>query len=392
MTAIYMRLSKEDGVSDESNSISNQRRILYQYAQEHGIIISAEYIDDGVSGTKWAREGLQELLSAAEDGWIDTILIKDLSRLSRDYIRTGELLERWFPIHGVRLISVSDQIDTSKAEMDFYSPLRAVIDDWYARDISKKVRTSIYARQSECICTAARLPYGYEKCGTIITIREDAAKIVRQIFQSFIKGSSCCTIAKELTAAGITAPAQNSSKWNDNTVRHLLNNPVYIGQLHLHTTERISYKCDKKRLLPEAEHIILDVPPIIPVEIFQKAKEYLKHRKHIRTSRHWLSGCLFCALCGNRMVLQREGDHYRAICSSRKLGNGCQNPSVQSDMLINRMKDALCEHGIRTNQMILQLLIQSATIGINQISLKLRFQPPTANELERLNHFVQERP
>lgn len=386
--AIYMRLSKEDGFSDESNSISNQRRILRQYALKHGIRISAEFIDDGVSGTKWERAGLQEMLSAAEDGWINTVLIKDLSRLSRDYIHTGELLERWFPSHGIRLISVADHIDTLYANTEKYMSIRAVIDDWYARDISYKVRSALYARQAEYICTASRLPFGYQKNESGIMIQKEQAGIVKRIFALYHAGKSCTAIAKLLTELQIETPSRSGNHWNDNSVRRMLENPAYMGSLHIHVTERVNYKCNKKRMLPVQSHIILPVPSIIDADTFQKVQEKLRLHKHHTTGKHWLSGIITCGICGASMMIQKEGNHFRAICSGRKNKSGCTNRSCSSTVLLNLTAEAFRSSGLPYEEKIARYMIQHIIIDNQRIQIDLRYRKPTESELQELHSML----
>ena len=191
--ALYMRLSREESLQDaEPDSIVSQRLLLMQYAQMHGIKVVAEYADSGVSGTKWERCGLQELLRMIEEGGINTVLVKDLSRLSRDYLQTGTLLESWFPMHGVRLIAVNDGVDTgAHSSANDYSPIRAVMDDWYARDISRKVRAAIYARQTAGICTAASLPYGYIRCGGEISAEPEKLRMLLTFSEAMLNPADC---------------------------------------------------------------------------------------------------------------------------------------------------------------------------------------------------------
>ena len=160
--AIYLRLSREDRRGAESESIANQRSLLLQYAQAHHISVAYEFADDGITGTSQNRKSLQKMYRAIEDGLIGTVLVKDLSRLSRNYIHTGKLVEEWFPQNGVRLISVDDGVDTGmiSPSNDIFA-IRAVMDDWYARDISRKVRAALYAKQHAGFCTSASLPFGY---------------------------------------------------------------------------------------------------------------------------------------------------------------------------------------------------------------------------------------
>ena len=211
--ALYMRLSRDDGQRlDESESITSQRLMLMQYAEHHGFPVIAAFSDDGQSGTQWYRSGLQDLLRTIEDGLVNTVLVKDLSRLSRDYLRTGVLLEHWFPAHGVRLIAVNDGVDTAHPSAgNDYSPIRAVMDDWYARDISRKVRAAIYARQDAGICTAASLPFGYYRTDGRIDKHPEASKHPVRIAASAWERLSATVRSKGHSATGIVHNACNAS-------------------------------------------------------------------------------------------------------------------------------------------------------------------------------------
>ena len=389
--AIYLRLSRDDGTQDESDSITNQRMILYQFAKQADIRITAEFLEDGISGTKWERPGFQAMLQAAEDGWIDTVIVKDLSRLSRDYIRTGELLERWFPMHGIRLISVSDRIDSYNMSADISASLRAVMDDWYTKDISRKVRAAIYARQAAGICTASRLPYGYTKQRGTIQIHTEQAEIVKLIFLQYVTGVSFSAIARQLNVQGVPAPRGADTRWNDNSIRRILQNTAYIGILRLHTTERISHKCDMKRLLPDTEHILIPIPPIIEESLFDKAAERIALNGRRKSAGHWLSGRVFCDVCGSLMTVQRENASFRLICGGRKRKQGCSNPSVLAEQLIIWIDNELRQCGIFADTRILQRMVQSVRIDRDTVRVRLSCCRPTGPELTELRELLEKR-
>ncbi len=341
-TALYLRISREDNPSDHtfSDSITNQRLLLNQYAKVHHLEIIAEFCDDGISGTHHERSGLNSMLKAIEDGWIKTVLIKDLSRLSRDYIHTGELLERWFPLHSVRLISVNDGIDTAEqSAINDFSPIRAVMDDWYARDISRKVRSAIYARQLAGFCTLAHLPYGYQKCGSCIIPDCVRADYVRLIFNYYQKTRNCRQTGILLDTIHAPVPGCGT-KWHDTTVRNILNNTAYIGDLYLRTTQKTSYKCNKKVLLPKAETIRFPVPPIISREEFTAVQQILSEQGHCRNDKNMLAGKIFCNICGRKMVLSGN----RFVCGGKKQGSGCINPSLRIGLLHEQIHHKLKEN------------------------------------------------
>lgn len=373
-TALYLRLSREDGDVPQSESIRSQRLLLTDYAARHGLQIRAVYADDGISGTRFDRPAFQEMLRAMEAGRIHTVLVKDLSRLSRDYIRTGELLERWFPEHGVRLIAVCDGVDTAQQlPANDFSPMRAVMDDWYARDISKKVRTAIAARQRSGICTMANLPYGYFRAGMRIIIQPDEATIVREIFAAYRAGESQCQIAQSLTARGIPSPSQRSTAWNDVTIGRILHNNAYRGQLMLRTTEKLGYKSTRKRMRPQSDWMPLPIPAIVSEEEFHQTQAMLHAHQHQTRPAHWLAGRVFCDACGARMTLSAGT---RLICGGRKRQNGCENPSMRLDVLEEMLFDVFRADGIPQIQSALPSLVEEVRIGCDTVRLYLRYAKP----------------
>ena len=376
--ALYMRLSREDKrLAAESESISNQRLFLMQYAESAGIPVLAEYADDGISGTKWERNGLQEMLDAIEHGFINTVLVKDLSRLSRDYLRTGELLEQWFPMHGVRLIAVSDCVDTAAhAAGNDYSPIRAVMDDWYARDISRKVRAAIYARQDAGICTAASLPYGYFRSEGEICVDTERARIVNEIFRIYIQKKALHAPADVLNHAGIPSPRCGRNGWSTAAVRRILSNSAYCGRLAIRVSGKASYKSTKRIVFPVQAHIIIPVPRIVPEKLFRKAAQILCEKAHTAVHAQWISGLVTCGECGSRFVIS-DG---RLRCGGRRRGNGCICRSVSLAELTAQITDAVAMHGFPRDPALLPLLVNRILISCTQMTVFVRYRKPTVTE------------
>ena len=374
LAALYMRLSREESLQDaEPDSIVSQRLFLMQYAQMHGIKVVAEYADSGVSGTKWERCGLQDLLRMIEDGRINTVLVKDLSRLSRDYLRTGTLLESWFPMHGVRLIAVNDGVDTgAHSSANDYSPIRAVMDDWYARDISRKVRAAIYARQTAGICTAASLPYGYIRCGGEISAEPEKAAYVADIFRSYAESRRLHIPADRLNAAGIPSPRCSESGWSTATIRRILLNPAYCGALHIHVTEKTSYKCPRRITIPESGQIIIPVPEIIPRTLFDAVQAILAEQAHTARHVHWLSGRVICGDCGSRCIISSG----RLICGGKKRGNGCRCRSLPVDALLRQIADAVHADGFPADSALLSRLVRRILISDTQLTVFVTYRKP----------------
>ena len=375
--AIYMRLSREDNKEHESESIANQRRLLHQYAIAHHISILAEYSDDGITGTTQNRKGLQKLFSAIEEGSVHTVLVKDLSRLSRNYLHTGMLIEEWFPQHGVRLISVDDGIDTGiiSPSNDIFA-IRAVLDDWYARDISRKVRAAISAKQSAGYCTSASLPYGYYRKNSEILIDERKAEIVRMIFDLYESGHSCCSISRTLQNQSNEPMPIDSMRWNDSTVRRILTNPAYTGTLQIHKSVKFSYKSSRRIHLPESEFISYPIPPIISHIQYTAVQELISRNGHCRYPRNWLSGIVYCALCGAPMHISGNMNNGRIICSTRKRFQTCSAPSISCSEVSEAIRNAFDEDEIPDSEAMYRRMIRTIRISPEMVTICLNYRKP----------------
>ena len=372
--ALYLRLSRDDArLPDESESITSQRLLLTQYAVQHGFKVIGEFADDGMSGTKWERCGFQDMLRIIETGLVNTVLVKDLSRLSRDYLRTGELLEHWFPAHGVRLIAINDGVDTAvQSAGNDYSPIRAVMDDWYARDISRKVRAAIYARQDAGICTAASLPYGYCRNNGQIIIQTESAQHVTEIFNHYLVCRNLRITAEQMNKNGILSPRKGRNGWTSATIRRILQNPAYCGTLLIRVTRKMSYKSDCRIRLPEQEQIAVPVPRMIPDLLFDTVQQLLLENGHAEKQSHWLSGRVMCGVCGSRFIMSKQ----RLICGGRRRGNGCECRSIMLSGLLAQISDVLIRDGIPADAALLPLLVARVLISGSQITVFVRCRKP----------------
>lgn len=341
-----------------------------QYAQNNHIPIAYEYVDDGVSGTTRNRKSLQKMYKAIEEGYIGTVLVKDLSRLSRDYIHTGELVEEWFPKHGVRLISVADGVDTgiTSPSNDVFA-IRAVMDDWYARDISRKVRAAIYTKQKAGFCTSAALPYGYYRISNEIRICTERAENVKRIFNAYESGESCREIAYRFKAS------DRSMSWNDTTIRRMLMNPAYIGRLELHKTEKFNYKSSRKIILPESDYIIYSIPSIISEQQFALIRKMIASNGHRSYQKHALAGMVYCAVCGSPMHISGNPEDGRAICSARKRFHSCTASSVKCSTLTDAADRVLRNDGISDNQINYQKMLAWIRVSPDTISICVKYKP-----------------
>lgn len=317
--AIYARLSKEDDnkTGDDSESIKNQITLITEYAEKQGINICETYIDDGISGTTSERPNLERMINDISEKKINMVITKDLSRLSRNYIDTGRFLEVLFPEYNVRYISLLDGIDTgSESYNDDITPFKGVLNDMYAKDISRKITSVKRNKQKQGLFIGGKAPYGYKKSPTnknAIIIDEYAAEIVRHIFKLATDGISCHQIAMTLTGENIPTPAQYaniqlkkkapfSGKWSSERISEMLQNEVYIGNMVQGRVRKASYKSKKLVKLPREEWIVVENTheAIIDKETFQKVGELIKSRTRTRhrTYDFPLKGIVFCKECG----------------------------------------------------------------------------------------------
>ncbi len=330
-TGIYMRLSRDDEKAGESTSIEHQRIILHKYVEERGGTIIDEYVDDGWSGTSFERPAVKKMLEDAQTGKIDTVVVKDLSRFGRNYIQVGQYIDYIFPAYGIRFIAISDHIDTAdrcSAAMDMM-PIMNVFNEWHAANTSKKIRADLEASQRAGKYTNWNYSYGY-RAGTdenrTAVIDEQAAKVVKSIFEMRAAGNSIRTIAVYLTDRGVPNPTAyytkldggksvraNANRWSPETVRRILCNPLYIGNTVQHKTTRVSYKNHKAVNIPESERIVKvnAHEPIISPEIWERVQEMggsVSRGKVDKSNRvHALSGLLVCADCGKKLKLKTYG-------------------------------------------------------------------------------------
>ena len=299
MAALYMRLSKDDG-QNESVGIGAQRRILTAYSKEHGFEIADEYVDDGYSGTNFERPAFKRMIEDIENKRINLVLTKDLSRLGRNYITTGEYTEIYFPGKGVRYIAVGDGYDSANANDDI-APFRHVVNEMYARDISRKIRSSLYARMKDGVYIGNFAPYGYEKDSADkgrLVIDTEVFEVVRAIFSLAANGCSTRMIADFLNESKTPCPLvyrcqkyglnitnytrfQNRG-WIPSTVRKIIRNEVYIGNTVQHKTTKPSFKLKTSLVNPSGDWIRVEGTheAIIDSDTFIQAQKSLSQTKH----------------------------------------------------------------------------------------------------------------
>lgn len=348
ITALYCRLSRDDEQDGLSGSIKNQQAILEKYAQENGFKNTRVFIDDGWSGTNFARPAFTEIMELAEKGRIGTLIVKDHSRLGRNRLIVGQLLEEGFDSLGVRYIAIMDNIDTAKGISDLV-PMQDLFNEWHAKNTSQKVRNVFKSKGMSGAPLTTNPPYGYlkdpeSKNGWIVD--EEAAKIVRQIFAWCVDGLGPTQIAKHLKAAKVPTPTEhwsnigrNSSNlpavpynWCSDTVANILSKQEYCGDTVNFRSTTKSFKNKKKIERPPEEWQIFKNthPAIIDREVFALVQELRKHRRRPTKSGivSPFSGLLYCADCGEKLYYSVTNNYKREqayfFCSSyRKNSEVC---------------------------------------------------------------------
>lgn len=326
--AIYIRLSKEDGDKEESESVVNQRKILKSYAKENKYKIYDEYIDDGYTGTNFNRPDFQRMIKDIENKNVNMVITKSLSRLGRDYIETGRYIESYFPENEIRYIAILDDVDTFLDKNCDTVAFKNIMNDFYAKETSKNIRKTKNRKRKEGFFYTSYAPFGYKKISKSgnLEIDEVQAKIVRKIYDLFIEGYGTYQIARILTENNVEPPGiqmkmtrvinhikNTTDKWNHNTVRRILESPIYIGVCVQNKTKKISYKSKKRISLPKEEHTITrnHHMPIISQEkwdIVQKMLKVCKNAK-VRDTDVMLKGLLYCSHCNNRLTIRTKVDH-----------------------------------------------------------------------------------
>ena len=313
-----MRLSREDERLGESGSITNQRAILLDYINKNNLCYVEEYVDDGVSGTTFDRNGFRKMIRDIEDKKINMVITKDTSRLGRDHIEFGYYVEKYFPEHNIRYVAVCDNIDTSTNNNDMLL-FKSAYNDLYVKDISNKIRASLNIKKRNGEFVGAYAPYGYNKDINNkhkLVIDEEAAGVVRKIFNLFIKGNSITSIANILTKEGIVIPSiyKNMNRgiksslfgiWHQRTVSDILTNPTYMGDLTQGRCKKVNYK-SKKRVHTNSDDWIVacnSCPAIVDRQVFELAnKMYMANKnKTKKKSDLLLKGLVYCHECGHRI-------------------------------------------------------------------------------------------
>lgn len=330
---VYCRLSKDDELTGESASISNQRDILVNYCQSQGRQVVDVFQDDGYTGLNTDRPDLQRLLKACEKGLVNLVITKDQSRLGRNHVQTGFLMEEFFPKHGVRYIALYDNVDTFDGDNEI-APFKNVLNEWYAKDTSNKIKAIFKSRMKDGMRCSGSIPYGYKRKPDdkqTLIVDEPAAEVVRKIFRLVCQGNSTTAIAEMLTAEKVLIPSAYAAlnqpkncrhknvadpyRWSATTVGYILDRQEYLGHTVLgksicenfKTKQRRAATPDELMIFPDMHEAIIDQDTW---DIARKIRSKKKPRVANGTYSHRLSGLVYCADCGARMgFISPEANH-----------------------------------------------------------------------------------
>ena len=395
-TALYLRLSRDDELQGESGSISTQREMLTQYCREHGLSIVGEYVDDGWSGTSFDRPNFQRMIDDIESGKINCVITKDLSRLGRNYILTGQYTDIYFPSRGVRYIAVSDGVDSEKGESEI-APFLNILNEMHARQTSKKVKAALKTRNMNGAHYGAYAPIGYKKHPEIkgkLIPDEDTRWIVEKIFDLAAHGAGGARIRRILDDEHIPTPAwlnyqkygtfshifegQPESKqhqWTTAHVKEILSNEVYIGNSVHNKQTTVSFKNRKKIRKSEAEWYVVKNThePIISAALWEQAQAHINSRKRpVKNGEPQIfAGLLKCADCGVGLRFtqrkasagRKEKKYYMCTTYSEFGKERCSNHYIRYDMVyavvLGRLQYWISQANEKSDADLMQRLLKS---------------------------------
>ncbi|MBQ2937885.1 MAG: recombinase family protein [Clostridia bacterium] len=394
--ALYMRLSKDDGDKEESESITNQRKILKEFVKENNYNIYDEYIDDGYSGTNFNRPNFKRMIKDIETRKVNMVITKNLARLGRDYIETGRYIETFFPENEIRYIAILDDVDTYLDKNCDTVAFKNIMNDFYAKETSKNIKKTKNRKKQEGFYYTSYAPFGYtkiDKAGNL-KINEVTADIVRKIFKEFIGGKGTYQIAQLLNKEKVVTPGlsmnmtgvvnnitNTTNIWRHTTIKRILTNPIYIGTVVQNKRKKISYKSKKMITLPESQHTITENhhPAIIDIETWNMVQSLFKKYigEKIKEEDPLLKSLLYCYHCQNKLQIVKKKDKYKdkvtirryIICSTatREVTNKiCYRQYVNYDRLeekiLNKISNIFREYitsNVFNNKHLLENLIKS---------------------------------
>ena len=402
--ALYCRLSRDDNMDSESNSIQNQRKILQKAAKDKGYTDTVFFVDDGITGTTMKRPGFQKMLTAIEAGYISAVFVKDLSRLGRNYIEVGKLTEEFFPLHDIRLVAVSDGVDSDEGEDDF-TPFKNIMNEYYAKDISKK-RRIVNKMKGNAGVPLSPPPYGYIKNpddSRFWVIEQEAAEVVRRIYRMALEGYGLAEIAASLAADGVVNPTYywrsretsrggskstvEPTKWGHTTVKKILTLQEYCGDVINFKSYSKSYKMKKRIENPEENRaIFLNVhEAIIDRQTWEKVQALQKGTRRkkptVTQEPSVFSGLLKCPECGGNLNFHfNQNNHDIKFFSCQNHNSGYRKCSkthyIRLDFLeqvvLYEVKRLACFASEYENDFIKAMIGRSAKVAENTALRKQR--------------------
>lgn len=424
--AIYIRLSKEDdNEKKDSESVINQRNILLKFVKENKYKLVDIYIDDGYTGTNFDRPAFQKMIKDIEQGKIDMVVTKDLSRLGRDYITTGEYIEKWFPKHNVRYVSLLDGVDTiTDTSNNEIAPFKAIINDMYSRDNSKKIKAALKSKQELGKWVGGCPPFGYKvdpNDKNHLIINEEEALIVKKIFYLALEGKNINQIKNKLFYEKIPTPSiiRNTNRinkyaqlgyWSDTTIKSILSNDLYTGDMVQNRRSRISYKIRNIIHNDKSEWIIVPNThkSIINRKEFEEIQRILKISNRLREKKNnkgIFDGLIYCGDCKKKITLQKsKSDYCYTICNTYKKYsklNLCTSHSYNfsklESLLIQEIKKTVKEK-INREQTVNNLIknvekLQSASVfSLKQIEKSIEIKKRYLDKIyiDKLEEYINE--
>lgn len=379
ITALYERLSRDDEQQGESNSIVNQKEYLEEYAKRQGFSNIRHFTDDGISGTTFEREGFQKLIAEVEAGNVSTVIVKDMSRLGRNYLKVGFYTDIMFPEKGVRFIAVNNGVDSETMGDNDFTPFLNIMNEWYAKDTSQKIRAIFKAKMQEGKRVSPSVPYGYlrdPKNKQHLIIDPEPAEVVRRIYRLVIEGMGVSAIARTLTDERVLIPSAYAAEhcpenqhsknftspytWSTTTVCYILDKQEYMGHTVLGKTVLDSFKTKKRRKAKPEELLIFPNTheAIIDEETWntaQKARKTARKEVPNGTYTNRLTGLLYCADCGHRMYYRSPQSQHRPngktydsdnvyICGNyRNIHRNCTAHNVRVSAVESLIATSICE-------------------------------------------------
>lgn len=367
--AIYCRLSRDDGLDAESSSIQSQKEFITEYVNKHNWNIIDYYCDDGYSGTNFTRPAFQKLIRDIEAKKVNCVITKDLSRLGRNYVYTGYYTEEFFPNNNIRYIAINDNYDTLSEMDNDFAPFKNIINEWYAKDISKKVKSTFSVKRNNGEMVSGQPLYGYyyPKGTTKREIAEEEASVVRLIFDLYIKGDGVSKIKRYLEEHKIYSPKyslylryhwfseyfidkpeDHKYHWTETMIRNIIKNEEYTGKIIVNKTKKPSFKIKKRVKTPEEQLIVKDGPAIITKEVYDSAQAIFQKNKNLRTNTETdhLKGIVYCPKCGKKMIFSNRKivSPRSKKCLSTYLAYICRNTECHQNATKQSVLNQIIEH------------------------------------------------